>query len=219
MIIFDTFEQEIQQVFGLKKIASVTEHQCLPQHQHLLKYSGYPTLSGIWWFLTLNGLKQWQTQKNIYFPNKCCVCLTQAQYFLGCYEHTGFWRLGRRNLIVDAVPHCAVHGQQRHSQLIAHHYTLRVETVIMITLIGLNAEFLIETFDLNQTGDVIPPWQAFPEYPLGSVHWRQGAGEFWWDNVWQSFWKQQGESARHTYLNRHCAPQTWRVYLTYAYLS
>lgn len=83
----------------------------------------------------------------------------------------------------------------------------------MITLIGMNADFLTETFDLNQKGDVIPPWQAFPKYPWGSINWREGDGEFWWENVWQAFWKGLSKTEKQDYLDRQNSPREWQLYL------
>lgn len=65
--------------------------------------------------------------------------------------------------------------------------------------------------NLDEHGDLAPPWARFPGIPVGSIGWRMGAGEGWlWS--WHSWVKAlpADRDTRLAYLRRHPpAPRTW----------
>ncbi|PRP90127.1 hypothetical protein ENSA5_67450 [Enhygromyxa salina] len=69
---------------------------------------------------------------------------------------------------------------------------------------------------LDEHGDITPPWAKFPSYEAGSIGWRMGAGETWLCFV-SAFLDRLGEdpSAREAYLRRHPpAPHTWTEWVS-----
>jgi hypothetical protein len=64
---------------------------------------------------------------------------------------------------------------------------------------------------LDDSGDLAPPWERFPDYERYSLGWRMGAGEDWL-GLWHVFLEQLDAAfeARLAYLRRHPpAPFTW----------
>ena len=64
---------------------------------------------------------------------------------------------------------------------------------------------------LDDSGDLVPPWERFPGYERYSLGWRMGTGEDWL-GLWHVFLEQHDSAfeARLAYLRRHPpAPFTW----------
>lgn len=64
---------------------------------------------------------------------------------------------------------------------------------------------------LNERGDLIPPWVKFPTLPFLSIGWRMGRGEDYL-GLWRYFAGQLADQVevRVAYLQRHApAPKTW----------
>lgn len=210
-----SYERQIQRVFGLKKtLYPQRSLNDLSDNHYSLKSVGYPTLTRISFFMTILGLEKWQTEKHIYFPSKCCVCLKTAQIFLPCYEYTHLWHFSKRRVLLQNVPHCFVHGKEQQAKLIATIHPLNTKATTVVTLTGLEKDFLLETLQLNQMGDVFPPWEAFPEYMLYSENWKSNEGKYWMNKVWWPFWRALSKKEKKDYLDRYDPPIEWRIYLT-----
>ena len=203
-----SYARQIKRTFGLKKVAGFRIGRVLPDEANSLAHMGYPTLTQVSFFLTDRGLQQWQTEKTINFPKQCCVCLEPSQRFLAAYDYN---LLGWQNptSIIESIPHCHHHSEDNQAKLLI---TVNAwnEATTMITIIGMNREFLIATLNLNQIGDVFPPWQAFPEYDSFSGGWRQGNGEYWMLNVWLPYWEQLSTAEKQDYINKWNAPNNWK---------
>ena len=210
-----TDERQIQQVFGLKKTAP-PQHSAndLSDNHYSLKTIGYPTLNRISFFLTVLGVEKWKVHQYIDFPDKCCVCLKPAHFFLPSYEYIPLWHFSRRRIVLQDIPHCSVHGKGHHAQLIVTVHSLHTQTTTMVTLTGLEKDFLIETCQLNQVDDTFPPWKAFPEYVLYSENWKNHKAAYWMNKVWWPFWNTLSKKEKKNYLDRHHPPIEWRIYLT-----
>ena len=53
-----------------------------------------------------------------------------------------------------------------------------------------------------------PPWQQYPEIPLGSIGWRMGRGEDYWLEFDQWFRSKPAE-ARASYIEQYPEPPGW----------
>ncbi|RKH01076.1 hypothetical protein D7X32_21485 [Corallococcus carmarthensis] len=177
-----------------------------------LAFMGYPLLRQAEMFLTVPALERWRTEHSLAFPQECCVCLRPVQRFLTVHAPPGWLGFLRREQILEGVPHCEEHGRQDEAQLLVQ-VNVWSEWVCQFSLIGLNAEFLSKTRQLNQTGDMVPPWKAFPGYESTSSGWRQGNGEYWLVHVWSSFWRSLPPAERQQYTQRWEAPSEWRSWL------
>jgi hypothetical protein len=65
--------------------------------------------------------------------------------------------------------------------------------------------------ELDENGDLAPPWERFPTYERYTIGWRMGAGEDWLA-MWHIFLEQLASDfdTRLNYLKRHpAAPVTW----------
>lgn len=202
------YARQIKRIFGLKTASGFRLGRVLPDEANSLAHIGYPSLTQVSWFLTDHGLQKWQTEKTIYFPKQCCACSAPSQRFLAVY---GYNWLGWRNQtsIIENIPHCYHHSEDNQAKLLVTVNTQN-EATTMITLIGINKEFLIETLSLNQIDDVFPPWLAFPEYDSFSGGWRQGDGEYWMLNVWLPYWEPLSETEKKHYLQKWKAPDDWK---------
>ncbi|MEO1174598.1 MAG: hypothetical protein AAFX94_21485, partial [Myxococcota bacterium] len=64
---------------------------------------------------------------------------------------------------------------------------------------------------VDARGDVVPPWERFPDYERYSLGWRMGAGESWLC-AWSVFLEHRCSEPddRLAYLRRHdTAPVPW----------
>lgn len=206
-------EHQIRRVFGLKKAARSSPEHLPSENEGSLAYLGYPTLRQTDFFLGLQSLERWQTERSLSFPPGCCVCLQEANRYLPACSDRGWLGLRGKEHILERVPHCERHGDGDEARLIATVDSWG-EAIRHVSLIGLNGTFLSETARLNQTGEVPPPWQAFPEYSPVSAGWRQGNGEYWMMRVWSPFWNSLPEAERALYLERWAAPAEWREWMT-----
>jgi hypothetical protein len=158
---------------------------------------GYPELFRITIFLTAAGLDLWSRERSVVFPQVCCVC----------------GRAAHSNRQVDglSIPYCTDHEHGR-VQLMVESGSLAPKAV-WVTITGLNEDFLATTEALNQSGDVFPPWEVYPQYDSHSGFWKQG-GQFWLVRVFGPFWRSLDDPARAGYLARWNAPHDWRDWLT-----
>lgn len=65
--------------------------------------------------------------------------------------------------------------------------------------------------ELDEHGDLAPPWARYPDIPNGSIGWRMGGGEGWL-MMWWEWMKRQpvDRPQRLAYLQRHPpAPRSW----------
>src|SRR5579871_6192954 len=65
--------------------------------------------------------------------------------------------------------------------------------------------------ELDDNGDLAPPWERFPTYERYTIGWRMGTGEGWLD-MWRVFLDDLDPAleVRLAYLKRHPpAPVTW----------
>ena len=56
---------------------------------------------------------------------------------------------------------------------------------------------------------MIPPWQQFPEIPFGSIGWRMGYGEEFWD-TFDAWFKAQTSAFQKNYSEEYPEPSDWR---------
>lgn len=56
-----------------------------------------------------------------------------------------------------------------------------------------------------------PPWQEFPQIPLGSIGWRMGAGEDY-ARKFYAWFRAQGHDEQVQYAADNPEPQEWRGY-------
>lgn len=205
-------ERQLRRVFGLKKAAHSSPEHLSSANEDSLAYLGYPTLRQVDFFLGLQSLEHWRNERSLAFPPGCCVCLQEADRYLPSCTDKGWLGLLGKERILERIPHCERHGDGDEAKLIATVDSWG-EAVCHVSLIGLNATFLSETAMLNQTGEVPPPWRAFPEYSPVSGGWRQGNGEYWMGRVWSPFWNGLPETERALYLERWAAPAEWRTWM------
>ncbi|NNB90852.1 hypothetical protein HJC10_34675 [Corallococcus exiguus] len=201
-------DRQIHRVFGLEKSSVPVRQQSLPVSDTSLAFMGYPMLRQAEVFLSVPALERWRTEQSLAFPQECCVCLRAVQRFLPVHAAPGWMGLLRRKQILAAVPHCEEHGRQDEARLLVQVNTWS-EWVCQVALIGQNEAFLLKTRELNQTGDMAPPWKAFPGYEPMSSGWRQGNGEYWFAHVWSSFWQRLSPAERQQYNQRWAAPTDW----------
>lgn len=205
-------ERQIRRVFGLKKATRSSPEHLPPENEGSLAFLGYPTLRQADFFLSLPSLERWRTERSLAFPPGCCVCRQEANHYLPACIDKGWLGLRGKERILERIPHCERHGDGGEARLIAT-IDFWGEAICHVSLIGLNGTFLSETAQLNQTGEVPPPWRAFPEYSPVSGGWRQGNGEYWMARVWSPFWNGLPEAERALYLEHWAAPDEWRVWL------
>jgi hypothetical protein len=55
---------------------------------------------------------------------------------------------------------------------------------------------------------MIPPWQKYPEIPRGSVGWRMGEGETYW-NEFDVWFARKHPDAKRQYAEEHPEPSGW----------
>jgi hypothetical protein len=202
------YARQIKRTLGLKKVPGFGIGRILPTEDNSLTHLGYPTLTQVSLFLTDIGLKKWQTEKTIYFPNQCCACSEPSQQFLAAYDYN-FLGFRNQTSTMEGIPHCHGHSEDNQAKLLVT-VSAWNEATTMIAMVGMNKEFLIATLKLNQVGEVFPPWQAFPGYDSFSGGWRQGNGEYWMLNVWLPYWKQLSEAEKNNYINKWNAPADWK---------
>jgi hypothetical protein len=181
---------------------------------------GYPALYSTWFFLTASVWRKWKTEKEVWLPNKCCVCLAPPAFYLPVYREARIFGLRhKKEIVLNRAPHCEQHGQRDEAQLVVI-FEEMTRSAVEIGVIGINQSFLDEVTTLNKVGDEFPPWEAFPEYDSFTPAWRQGAGEYWMHDAWWPFWEQLSWTERAAYLDRWDASEDWREYLTtvYSYL-
>lgn len=205
-------ERQIRRVFGLKKTPPAGPEHPLAERAGSLAWLGYPTLRQVTFFLSLPSVERWKSERSLALPAGCCVCLQEATRYLPAFIDKGWLGLLGKERILERVPHCERHGHGDEAQFIVTIDTWS-EAIRHVSLIGLNEAFLSETAKLNQAGEVLPPWRAFPDYSTVSGGWRQGNGEYWMMRAWHPFWSGLPEPERARYLERWAAPEEWREWL------
>jgi hypothetical protein len=203
---------EIRRIFGFPRRHIRLPNEALDYTQtsaNNLTHLGYPELAVVSFFLRAPNLDRWQAGQGLEFPNLCCVCGQAATILLPAFIRTGPLGLGQRR-ILEAVPHCPIHGQTREAKILAS--VNRVfPLAVNITLAGLHEPFLLETSRLNQTGDALPPWRVFPDLKPELVPFQQGDNAWWFERAWQPFWEGMTAVEKDRYLERWQAPTDWLV--------
>lgn len=62
--------------------------------------------------------------------------------------------------------------------------------------------------DFDFDGLKVPPWIKYPNIPLGSIGWRMGAGEGYWD-CFIDWWKLQLATTRLGVKTKYPEPEEW----------
>ncbi|GMU06935.1 hypothetical protein [Corallococcus caeni] len=205
-------DRQIQRVFGLEKSSVPSQGQLPAGSNSSLEFMGYPALRQVEVFLPVPALERWRTERSLGFPQECCVCLRPVQRFLPVRAPPGWLGFLHREPILAGVPHCEEHGRQDEARLLVQVNSWS-EWVCQVSLIGMNEAFLFKTRELNQIGDMPPPWKAFPGYDPLASGWRQGNGEYWLVHAWSSFWQRLSLAERQQYTQRWEAPTEWRSWL------
>jgi hypothetical protein len=60
---------------------------------------------------------------------------------------------------------------------------------------------------------MIPPWQKYPEIPLGSIGWRMGRGEDYWIEF-NDWFKRKTLDAKRRYAAENPEPDGWAGFYT-----
>jgi len=207
-----SLRRHIRRVFQLKRTRPPALEHPSPEHDGTLASLGYPTLQQVDFFLGPAALERWRAERTLAFPPGCCVCLKEATRALPARADAGWLGLGRREHIVEQVPHCELHGSGDEARLIAS-VDVWSDRVLRVSLIGLQGAFLEETAKRHRTEEVPPPWWTFPQYSSVSSGWRQGYGEAWIGQAWYPFWRGLSEAERAKYLERWSPPEDWRELL------
>jgi len=206
------YKRRIKRVFELEnerppRIEEISEMAL--RDDRSLAFLGYPSLTCVEIFLTAPGSRMWREGQTIRLPEKCCFCGRQSEVYLDVEESDGILRGWRKRTVLKNAPHCRGHAGQGQAKLVVI-VDAWTRNLTRITLIGLNPDFLLAAAQLNQQGDVFPPWEAFPGYGPYTMGWREGNGEYWLRKVWGPFWDNLSQSGKEEYLNRWNAPDEWR---------
>lgn len=54
----------------------------------------------------------------------------------------------------------------------------------------------------------VPPWIKYPNIPLGSIGWRMGSGDYYWD-CFIGWWKLQDINTQLQIKIKYPAPEVW----------
>lgn len=63
--------------------------------------------------------------------------------------------------------------------------------------------------DVDDFGIMVPPWIKFPNLPFGSMGWRMGSGEYYWDQ-YRRWYQSQDKTSRRAARTRYPEPEGWR---------
>ncbi|WP_455203892.1 hypothetical protein [Kaarinaea lacus] len=201
-------EELIKKVFGPRQVISREPEFDEDSSCESLSNLGYPHLYQISVFLPESIQENWLQTHQIRFPENCCVCAKPAETYLDSYVKKT-WVGAKPQPCVVNIPHCAAHGEKEHALLVTlcDKYS---KSVMRLTLIGVNKEFLLQTMEQNSQGDAVPPWRAFPELESVSSGWRQGDSQFWLHRYFLPFWEKLNLSEKSAYLDRWQADELWR---------
>jgi hypothetical protein len=198
----------IEATFGIKprnwqrEIERRLEAGIVPQPgDRSLAAAGYPELYRTTIFLGDAGLDRWEHGRHLLFPPICCVCAAPAEIEIA--------EAGSR------IPHCREHGAGRASLMIES--GAAAPKAMWITLTGRNDEFLQQAAKANSDGDMVPPWEAFPQYDSYSGFWKQG-GEFWIAQAFAPFWKALNDGQKAAYIEKWQASPEWREWLELGFM-
>jgi hypothetical protein len=80
---------------------------------------------------------------------------------------------------------------------------------------GVGAKEFENANNPSQTGGLFeaisPPWVLYPEYGPGDGFWRQ-AGEAWFVEVWQQYWKKLSLDEQADYFQRWIPAEEWKIF-------
>ena len=133
--------RQIKRIFGLRREPLPNLEDIMQSNDNSLRYMGYPSLIQVSFALTVQGLEKWQAERTIYFPLKCCVCMGDAQLFLSSYDRKGFLITIKKEININNIPHCHIHGKDNEAKLIPTIVPVN-PAVVLIGLIGKNEKFL-----------------------------------------------------------------------------
>jgi hypothetical protein len=191
--------QQIEEAFGLKprdwkrEIERHLKAGTLPEPgNRSLAAAGYPELYRVTVFFTDSGLIAWRQSHTLRFPAICCVC--------------GMPATNERQVDEVSVPYCSEHSSGPSRLMIEVGSYGRAPWVL---LTGLHEGFLQQTVQMNKEGDILPPWEVFPQYDSETGFWKQG-GQFWIDELFGPFWNGLNNAQRTAYLQKWRASIDWR---------
>jgi hypothetical protein len=212
--------EQIERVFGLprrdwrKILRRNLEGDAQVEGEGLsLALFGYGELQRVSFFLTADGLRLWKDSGSILLPEACCVCERAPVVWLASEPGMGPFHDGPRPVRLTSVPHCPEHGSGETARLLFDAGSLSADAV-WVAMIGTNASFLRKAQELNQRGDIPPPWTAFPGQDSYSGFWKQ-SGEPWMATVFRPFWEALDSREKAEYLERWSAPDDWREWLAW----
>jgi hypothetical protein len=213
--------EQIERVFGLPKRdwrkilrRNLESGARVDGQDPSLALFGYGELQRVSFFLTADGLRLWKDSGSVLLPEACCVCERAPVTWLASEPGTGaFHDDPPRPVHLASVPHCAEHGAGGRARLLFDAGSLS-DDAVWVAMTGTNAGFLRKAQELNQRGDVPPPWIAFPRQDSYSGFWKQ-SGEPWMASVFRPFWEALDSRAKSEYLERWSAPDDWRELLAW----
>ena len=62
--------------------------------------------------------------------------------------------------------------------------------------------------EIDSEGLMVPPWVKYPAIPLGSIGWRMGEAEGYWDDF-RAWWLQQPQEVRQRVQSKYSEPVEW----------
>jgi ADP-ribosylglycohydrolase len=65
-----------------------------------------------------------------------------------------------------------------------------------------------EVPDIDSAGIMVPPWIKFPNLPFGSIGWRMGAGEYYYDR-YAEWYQSQNTPMRKSTRKKYLEPRDW----------
>lgn len=180
---------------------------------------GFPDLFGTVIAATTSNHSE-MAKRRLALPAICCVCGEAADRTFDAYRkfRLGLWTFKRGPVLLQQVPHChracdnqGIREMAAATVIVAEYLPGTGPSVLGIA--APSSEFLGQVYELNQRGDLLPPWILFPGVPSYSGFWRQGFGGDWWPDVFLPFWKCMPANQRKEYLGRFNAPEDWSEYL------
>lgn len=199
-----TLQNQIRRVFNLRP---ASKQEIEKDGDGTLGYMGYPQLFQRNIFFNANQRKSWNQQRRLELPTSCCVCDEPSKVELPCIQSGSWWQ--RSKLMLVDVPHCETHATGSNARLIALPIAIG-QQIVALRIIAQSQAFLAQIESFARQGAPPPPWEIFPGYPRDSSGWRQGDGEFWWNEIWAPYWNPLSKAQREAYLTNFPPPEDWQ---------